>query len=114
MLAIDIKQENNVMIVELIGQIDGGPKSQEIQDVIKKAITEGNTNFIFDITGVKWLNSMGAGVLIACYASVRRNDGYINLVGVKDRVKVVLQTCGLIPTVFKEFENMKEAIEDFK
>ncbi|MCD6378811.1 STAS domain-containing protein, partial [bacterium] len=74
MLAIDIKQENNVMIVELIGQIDGGPKSQEIQDVIKKAITEGNTNFIFDITDVKWLNSMGAGVLIACYASVRRNE----------------------------------------
>jgi anti-anti-sigma factor len=114
MLAINIRQESNVIIVEVKGQIDGGPKSQEIQEIIKKAITEGNKNFIFDINDVKWINSMGAGVLIACYASARRNEGYINLVGVKDRVKVVLQTCGLIPTVFKEFESVKEAIEDFK
>ena len=115
MLTISKREEkNDVLVVELIGQIDGGPKSQEIQELVKKAIAEGKTNFIYDITEVKWINSMGAGVLIASYASVRRNEGCIHLVGVTDRAKVVLQTCGLIPAVFKEFEKLEDAIDDFK
>ena len=114
MLTINTRQENDVVIVELKGQIDGGPKSRELQELVKNTLTEGKINFIFDITEIKWINSLGAGVLIASYASVRRNEGYINLVGITDRVQVVLRTCGLTPTVFKEFNNVEDAMEDFK
>ncbi|HMA75719.1 MAG TPA: STAS domain-containing protein [Candidatus Krumholzibacteriaceae bacterium] len=114
MLTINTRLEDDVMIVGLKGQIDGGPKSQTIQDIVKKSISEGNINIVFDMSEIKWINSLGAGVLIASYASARRNDGYINLVGISDRVKVVLRTCGLTPTLFEEFDNIEDAVEDFK
>ncbi len=114
MLNIEKSEENGVMILELEGQIDGGPKSQKIQEIIKDAIEAGKKKFVFDMNEVQWLNSLGAGVLIASYASVRRKEGSINLVGVSDRVKVVLKTCGLVPTVFKEFDNKEDAIKDLQ
>jgi len=114
MLNIQKSEENDVMILELEGQIDGGPKSQRIQEIIKEAIAAGKKKFVFDMNEVQWLNSLGAGVLIAAYASVRRKEGSINLVGVSDRVKVVLKTCGLVPTVFKEFDNKDDAIKDLQ
>jgi anti-sigma B factor antagonist len=114
MLNIEKSSERDVLIIGLNGQIDGGPKSQKIQEIIKNALSEGMKKFVLDMNDVQWLNSLGAGVLIASYASVRRSEGSINLVGISDRVKVVLRTCGLVPTVFKEFENKDDAIQDLQ
>ena len=42
-------------------------------------------------------NSLGAGVLIAAYASAKRQNASLKLYGVSDRVETVLRTCGSFP-----------------
>lgn len=114
MLKIEKREENGVLIFELEGQIDGGPESQKLQEIIKDALHEGKKHSVLDMKGVTWINSLGAGVLIATYASVKREDGLIAMVGISDRARVVLKTCGLIPAVFEEYDSVEEAVEEIK
>lgn len=113
MLNISTRDEGGVMILDLSGQIDGGPESEKIQEIIKKQIGQGQKKFLLNLKDVKWLNSLGAGMLIASYASAKREDAALKLLSVSERVGVVLKTCGLIPEVFETFEDEAEAVTSF-
>jgi anti-sigma B factor antagonist len=113
MLNISTRDEGGVLILDLEGQIDGGPESEKIQEIIKIKIEDGQKRFLLNLKDVKWLNSLGAGVLIASYASAKREEAALKLLSVSDRVGVVLKTCGLIPEVFETFEDEAEAVTSF-
>ncbi len=114
MLNISNRDERGVMIYALEGQIDGGPKSQRIHEMIKEEIESGKRKFLLNLRDIKWLNSLGAGVLIAAYASAKREEASVKLTNISDRVGLVLRTCGLIPEVFEVFENEEDALASFK
>ncbi|HSG29777.1 MAG TPA: STAS domain-containing protein [Candidatus Krumholzibacterium sp.] len=113
MLTITNRDAGDVVILDLEGQIDGGPKSEKIHEMIKDGLEKGQKKFVLDMSDVKWLNSLGAGVLIAAYASAKRADAMLKLHSVTDRVGSVLKTCGLIPEVFDVYENEDDALSSF-
>lgn len=113
MLTITRRDEGGVVILDLAGQIDGGPKSEKIHEIIKEHIKEGHRKFVLNLSDVRWLNSLGAGVLIAAYASAKRENAALKLHSVQDRVTSVLKTCGLIPEVFDVYDNEKDALSSF-
>lgn len=113
MLNIATSDEGDVMIVDLEGQIDGGPKSQEIHDIVKESLKKGKNKILLNLSKVSWLNSLGAGILIAAFASAKREEGAIKLYGVSPRVETVLRTCGLIPEVFEVYEDKEKALQSF-
>jgi anti-anti-sigma factor len=113
MLTISNRDAGGVLILELEGQIDGGPKSEKIQEIIKDQMKNGQKKFVLNMKDVKWLNSLGAGVLIAAYASAKREDASLKLSNVSDRVATVLKTCGLIPEVFDVFDTEEDALSSF-
>jgi anti-sigma B factor antagonist len=114
MLNITSRDEGGVMILDLTGQIDGGPDSQRLHELIKEKLEEGQKHFVLNMKDVKWLNSLGAGVLIAAYASAKRQEAALKLAGVKDRISTVLKTCGLIPEVFEIYDNDTDAVASYK
>ena len=79
MLNVSTRDEGGVLILDLEGQIDGGPESEKIQEIIKASIEGGQRSFLLNLKDVKWLNSLGAGVLIASYASAKREEAALNL-----------------------------------
>ena len=113
MLTITDRGSGDIVILDLEGQIDGGPKSERIHELIKEGIQKGQKKFVLNLGEVKWLNSLGAGVLIAAYASAKRENATLKLHSVTDRVGSVLKTCGLIPEVFDVYENEEEALSSF-
>jgi len=113
MLNIATRDEGGVLIIDLEGQVDGGPPSQKIHDLIKENLEKGRKKFLINLTGVSWLNSLGAGILIAAFASVKREEASIKLYGVSPRVEAVLKTCGLIPEVFEVYEDEEKALQSF-
>lgn len=113
MLNITTRDKGDVMIIDLDGQIDGGPLSAKVHELIKKNLDEGRKKFVINLKGVKWLNSLGAGILIAAYASVKRQGATLKLYGVTDRVETVLKTCGLIPEVFEVFADEDSVLGSF-
>ena len=113
MLNITTRDKAGVMIIDLEGQIDGGPESAKVHELIKQSLNSGQKKFILNLTNVKWLNSLGAGILIAAYASAKRQEAALKLFGVSDRVEAVLKTCGLIPEVFEVYKDEGSASASF-
>ena len=113
MLNITTRDQGGVMIIDLDGQIDGGPLSMKVHELIKQNLDKGQRKLVLNMLNVKWLNSLGAGVLIAAYASAKRQDAGLKLFGISDRVETVLKTCGLIPEVFEVYKDEKGALESF-
>ncbi len=113
MLNITTRDMAGVMIIDLEGQIDGGPESAKVHELIKASLNSGQKKFILNLTNVKWLNSLGAGILIAAYASAKRQEAALKLFGVSDRVEAVLRTCGLIPEVFEVYKDEGGASASF-
>lgn len=113
MLNIAVRDKGGVTIIDLDGQIDGGPLSAKIHELIKQNLEKGQKKFVLNLKNVKWLNSLGAGVLIAAYASAKRENASLKVFGVTDRVETVLKTCGLIPEVFDVFVDEDGALKSF-
>jgi anti-sigma B factor antagonist len=113
MLNITTRDQAGVMIMDLDGQIDGGPLSMKVHELIKQNLEKGQKKLVLNMQNVKWLNSLGAGVLIAAYASAKRQDAALKLFGVTDRVETVLRTCGLIPEVFEVYKDENGALGSF-
>jgi anti-anti-sigma factor len=113
MLTVKDREESGVMIFDLEGQIDGGPESKKLHDMIKANLEKGLKKFILNMQDVRWLNSLGAGILIAAYASAKREEAVLKLNSVSDRVGIVLKTSGLIPEVFEVFDSEQEALKSF-
>jgi anti-sigma B factor antagonist len=113
MLNITTRDQAGVMIIDLDGQIDGGPLSMKVHELIKQNLEKGQKKLVLNMQNVKWLNSLGAGVLIAAYASAKRQDVALKLFGISDRVETVLKTCGLIPEVFEVYKDENGALGSF-
>jgi anti-sigma B factor antagonist len=113
MLNITTRDQAGVMIIDLDGQIDGGPLSMKVHELIKQNLEKGQKKLVLNMQNVKWLNSLGAGVLIAAYASAKRQDAALKLFGITDRVETVLKTCGLIPEVFEVYKDENGALGSF-
>jgi anti-sigma B factor antagonist len=113
MLNITTREQGGVMIIDLDGQIDGGPQSVKVHDLIKENLEKGQKKFVLNLKNVRWLNSLGAGVLIAAYASAKRQNAALKVVGIGDRVEAVLKTCGLIPEVFDAYPDENRALQSF-
>ena len=113
MLNVTTRDMGGVMIIDLDGQIDGGPLSTKVHELIKQNLDAGQKRFVINLQGVKWLNSLGAGILIAAYASAKRQNAMLKIFGVTERVETVLKTCGLIPEVFEVYADEKAALASF-
>jgi anti-anti-sigma factor len=113
MLNITTRDQAGVMIIDLDGQIDGGPLSMKVHELIKQNLDKGQRKLVLNMQNVKWLNSLGAGILIAAYASAKRQDAALKLFGISDRVETVLKTCGLIPEVFEVYQDEQGALASF-
>jgi anti-sigma B factor antagonist len=113
MLNITTRDKAGVMIIDLEGQIDGGPVSAKVHELIKQSLDKGQKRFVLNLTKISWLNSLGAGILIAAYASAKRQEAGLKLFGVGDRVEAVLKTCGLIPEVFEVYKDEDGALSSF-
>ena len=113
MLNITTRDLAGVMIIDLDGQVDGGPLSMKVHELIKQNLEKGQKKLVLNMQNVKWLNSLGAGVLIAAYASAKRQDAALKLFGITDRVETVLKTCGLIPEVFEVYKDENGALGSF-
>ena len=113
MLTIATREQGGVTIIDLDGQIDGGPQSAKIHEFMKQNLAQGRKQFVLNLKSVKWLNSLGAGILIAAYVSAKRENAALKVFGVSDRVEAVLKTCGLIPEVFEVFGDETSALKSF-
>jgi anti-sigma B factor antagonist len=113
MLTLETRAIGNVMIFDLAGRLDGGASCRDLQDSVKAALEEGQRNFLVNLDGLQWVNSLGLGHLVAAYVSVRNQGGELKLLGGSDRVLKVLDTCGVTPRIIHVYRSETEALGSF-
>jgi anti-sigma B factor antagonist len=111
---MEMKEEkkDNVLVIHLKGELMGGESTLPFQKRIDQAIREERVNVVVDMADVKWMNSAGLGILMACLTTLRGSDGDLRLADVPERVRRPLEITKL-DGVIRIFTTMKDAVRSF-
>jgi len=110
MLKISHRDLGDVRVVDLKGQIDGGPDSERLHEAIKEYLQQGKKKLVLNMTELRWVNSLGVGTLVAAYVSAKREDVVLSLVGTNERVRFVVER--VVPKLFTLFDSEEDAVRN--
>lgn len=111
-MKINTRYAHGVIVLELKGELMGGPDAAKLQDKVKELIEEGQKKVLIDLGGVPRINSSGLGSLISSLTSMKNADGSLKLLNATKRIEHLLVVTKLI-TVFENFDNEDDAIKSF-
>jgi len=91
-LAMEFKNEinDNRLIIRLQGDLIGENNALAILDVVNGAIQQKVLTCIVDISGVRYINSSGIGVLITILTKFRNKGGEVYLMKPSESVQKLL------------------------
>ena len=108
-MKIEEKIENHLAILKIEGNIMGGPDTDELHARIRSLLDDDIVHVILDLQGVKWLNSAGLGVIIACLATLKKSNGILKLAGVTRKIESLLVITQL-NRIFEIFDSVEKAV----
>jgi anti-sigma B factor antagonist len=106
-------EKYGAVVIELKGNVMGGPEAQEFSDLLHKLLEESKKNIIIDLAETKFMNSSGLGMLISGYTTVKNGGGAMKLANATEKIESLLVITKLI-TIFEHFTSVDEAVESFK
>ncbi len=107
-LSINRVDRGGRTIMTLGGEIDVYT-APFVRERLDEAVREGRTNLVVDLTGVRFLDSTGLGVLVGRLKLTRSLGGSLRLVGTDARVLKVFAITGL-DKVFEIYPTLAEAL----
>jgi anti-sigma B factor antagonist len=107
------KEVNDVTIIELKGNVMGGPDATALNDELHKLIEAGKKKIVIDLGEVKFMNSSGLGMLIGSLTTVRNAGGDLKIARASEKIESLLVVTKLI-TVFDHHTTINEAVGAFK
>jgi anti-sigma B factor antagonist len=108
-----VKHYERVAVIKVRGNLTGGEETMEVRRQVKKVLAGEVYDLIFDLSGVKWMNSHGLGTLMACYASVEREGGRLGIAGMSGKVHNILSITRVI-RLFEQFDSVQQGVKTFK
>ena len=111
-MKVKTHEKYNAVIVELKGNVMGGPEAQEFNQLLHKLLDDGKKNVVVDLADVKFMNSSGLGMLISGYTTIKNGEGQFVLANATDKINSLLVITKLI-TIFENFESVDKAVESF-
>ena len=104
---------DDVAVLDLSGNVMGGPDQQTFHTAIKEIVEEGHKKVLVNLADVPWINSTGLGILMAGFITVKNAGGVLRLVNVSKRIDSLLMITKLT-LVFETFESEDLALASFK
>jgi len=111
-MKIKISEKYEAVVIELKGNVMGGDDTKTFNETLHKLIDEGKTRIVIDLSGVKFMNSSGLGMLIGGYTTLKKADGQLKLANVTDKIQSLLMITKLI-TIFDSYDSVEEAVKSF-
>ncbi|MBN1481212.1 anti-sigma factor antagonist [candidate division KSB1 bacterium] len=111
-MGIAQKDQGHVLVIELEGELMGGPESDEFRSIIDDAIKNEKNRVVIDMGKVNWMNSSGLGMLMSALTSLRGSGGDLKLANMTERVRRPIQITRL-DSVFDEYDSVEDAVRTF-
>jgi len=83
-----------------------------LHEKVKSLGADGIKKVVVDLKGVKWMNSSGLGVLMACTTTLNNSGGKLKMASVTEKVKSLLVITQLM-RIFDTYENAERAVASF-
>jgi anti-sigma B factor antagonist len=113
MMKCNTKQVDDVLVIEIEGEIMGGADSESFRNIIYKAIEEDKVFIVADLKDATWMNSSGLGMLISGLTTLRSSGGDLRLTNLSDKVRRPLEITKL-ESVFLIYNSVEEAVNSYK
>lgn len=111
-MSFNVSERYNCVVIELKGNVMGGPDAVSLNEQLHELIEKGQTNIVVNLSKVKFMNSSGLGMLIGGLTTMRKAGGDLRIANATDKIESLLVITKLI-TVFKHFKSLDEAVESF-
>lgn len=82
--------KNNKLVLRLVGDLIGEDNGTAVVETVNNAIQEKVMNCIVDISGLRYINSSGIGVLITILTKFRNKGGEVYLMKPSESVQKLL------------------------
>jgi len=107
-----VEKINEVLVITLTGNLEGGPDTYKIKDEVTTNLESGSRKFVIDMAKANFVNSTGIGVLVACYTSVTNAGGQIAVANVSDKARRAFVVTG-VWNLFSSYDSVEDAIAGF-
>ena len=112
-MSFNVSERYNCVIIELKGNVMGGPDAVNLNEKLHELIDKGKKNVVVNLSKVKFMNSSGLGMLIGGLTTLRKAGGDLRIANASDKIESLLMVTKLI-TVFKHFRSVDEAVASFE
>ena len=104
---------NNVVIVDIVGELRLGEGTGILRDVVRDLAGKGYVNILVNLAAVRHIDSAGVGELMTCFTSIRNQGGHLKLMNLNKNVHNLLQITKLY-TIFEIEDDEAAAIQSFQ
>jgi anti-sigma B factor antagonist len=105
-------EKYSAVVIELKGNVIGGPDSEEFSKLLHSYVDSGKKNVVVDLGSVKFMNSSGLGMLISGFTTMKNSGGSLKLANATDKINSLLVITKLI-TIFENFDSVDKAVNSF-
>lgn len=102
----------DVAVIYLSGKLMGGEETSEVHEHVKGLIADKIKKVVIDLSKVKWMNSQGIGMLMACHSSLSGAGGGLKVSSAAEKVNSLLIITQVI-SIFKNYDKAEDAVAAF-
>jgi anti-sigma B factor antagonist len=106
------KHDSGPQVIHFQGRVTFGRETEHCRQTLRDLMAQGDRRFIFDLSGVEYVDSAGIGFLVSCLITLGNEGAKLRLAAAPERVRYVLGITKL-DTVFASFPTLEEAVQDF-
>ena len=110
-MGLEISQKEvapGTAVITLEGNVMRGPEGEGIETMLQDLLEQGYRKIIFDLTGVKRIDSTGIGRFIASLNKVEESGGKLRMAGAQGYVRECFRVTRL-DTIFRFCTTVEDA-----
>lgn len=112
-MEVDIRQEADVVIVDLKGRLVAGTGAEQLQAIMNEIIASDWKKVILNLSEVTKIDSAGIGELVASDRLAKRFGSTLKLVHLTGQIKEIFELSQLLP-LLTIFESEEAALAAFR
>jgi anti-sigma B factor antagonist len=105
------KKKDGVIIIGIKGKLDAASADSFKQNF--DAVIQDGKNFVFDMSGVDFIDSTGLGRIVASLRGISEKSGDLKLAGIRSDVMIVFQITRAY-RIFDIYDDVNTAVESFE
>jgi anti-anti-sigma factor len=102
----------DIEVLQMVGRIVLGNDAKAVEWKLDEFLKEGCKKVIFDLGGVTVLDSTGVGILVVCFARMKKAGGTLHIAGAQGMVEQTLRMTN-VDRLIELYPTVPDAVSHF-